>query len=155
MLDITMNDEEGKTPRTFYFKNNESRILEYPTTDKKLKQVPGLIVFPDGRIEDVLGRKKKTRIPPHGYPMIGISSFGTCKDVMIHRAVLYTYSPRWIKDRIDEDVASGRNEYQVNHKDGNKTNNNVSNLEWCTAQENIDHAMKHGLHSKSPFYKKK
>ena len=34
---------------------------------------------------------------------------------------------------------------QINHKDGNRANNQVSNLEWCTAQENTIHSWRMGL----------
>lgn len=52
----------------------------------------------------------------------------------VHRLVMEAFSPC-----NDQDVL------QVNHKDGDKSNNNIANLEWCTCKENIEHAHKNGL----------
>lgn len=58
----------------------------------------------------------------------------THKTIARHRLVMICYEYR-------EDYA----QMQVNHKDGNKSNNCYDNLEWCTNRENRIHACKNNL----------
>jgi hypothetical protein len=55
----------------------------------------------------------------------------------LHRVVLSTFNPHPNQDNL-----------QVNHKDSNKHNNRLENLEWCTPKENAKHAKEHKLYSK-------
>ena len=54
---------------------------------------------------------------------------------LIHRAVALTFL----------NCPGDPNKYQVNHKDGDKLNNNCDNLEWVTVSDNVNHAYKTGL----------
>lgn len=77
---------------------------------------------------------KKT---PTGYLTIGLLKNKVKKFFGIHRLVALCFL---------EQIPGAD---QVNHKDANKQNNNVENLEWVTAKENTLHAIKHGLFDSS------
>lgn len=59
------------------------------------------------------------------------------RHIIIHKAVAYTFI----------DNPNGYN--VVNHIDGNKTNNHVENLEWCTYEHNLRHSYDTGLFNKA------
>lgn len=68
-----------------------------------------------------------------GYKTVGLHINKKLKKFRVHRLVAMTY------------IDNPDNKPYVNHKDGNRSNNNVQNLEWVTPQENTQHAVATGL----------
>lgn len=71
----------------------------------------------------------KQRISKHGYYTVSFRQ----KSFLVHRLVTKAFIP------------NKENKPQVNHIDGNKLNNNLNNLEWCSRLENMRHAFNLGL----------
>ena len=69
----------------------------------------------------------------NGYPVVVLYINGDKFQKYIHRLVAETFIP------------NPNNLPQVNHIDGVKMNNNVSNLEWCSVAHNLVHAIDTGL----------
>lgn len=68
------------------------------------------------------------------YLRVALSKDGKVRDEFAHRLVAAAFLP------------NPDNKPEVNHDDGDRTNNKVSNLEWSTRKENADHAVETGLH---------
>ena len=64
------------------------------------------------------------RLDGKGYEMVALYKEGKARNTKVHRLVAQAFIP------------NPNNYPQVNHKDENKINNNVSNLEWCTVLYN-------------------
>lgn len=97
---------------------------------KPITNYPNYHVSPKGQIWSVRA-KKMMKLEPFkdGYRYIKIEG----KNKSIHRLVAGLYIPNPESHPV------------VNHKDGNKSNNDVKNLEWVTRRENSLHAHKTGL----------
>lgn len=91
-----------------------------------------VVTYKDGRKKFVKGRILKQQSDKKGYMYVGFSV--KCKPVRlkVHRIVAICFIPN--PDSLPE----------VNHKDNNRTNNAVSNLEWCTSKYNNDYKRNFG-----------
>lgn len=93
-----------------------------------------IVTFKDNRPSREMGGViLKTQLDRCGYPKLRTSIDNTKVNFRVHRVIALTFIP------------NPENKPQINHLDGNKTNNHVSNLEWCTNSENQIHAIKNGL----------
>lgn len=88
----------------------------------------------------VWGYKRKKFLAPrlnNGYLRVVLCKNGARKDFFVQRIVAETFIP------------NPNNLPQVNHKDENKKNNCVENLEWCDATYNINYGTRNARMSKS------
>lgn len=102
----------------------------------KETSIPGYFVSNLGGFRGRSGKPIKQQIHKNGYYVYAMrpeGRKGVCKCVKIHRLIAEAFIP------------NPENKPFVNHIDGNKLNNNIKNLEWCTNQENVIHAYKMGL----------
>lgn len=117
-------------------------IEEYPDIhDTKMynpleidgKIIDGYYISRKGEIWSQKRKKFLTQTVCHGYYAQCISHDKKLYTIRTHRHVALSF------------VSNPHNYTIVNHKDGNKLNNDAENLEWCTPQQNSQHAHDTGL----------
>lgn len=87
----------------------------------------------DGQVRNDKTNKILSQSTQQDYKHVTLNIGGKAKRMKVHRLVAQTF------------LENPENKPYVNHKDGNRSNNDVSNLEWVTPSENTKHAVKTGL----------
>ena len=100
----------------------EIRRIESVVVDKNKKRIR---TFKNKKIKQILRKD--------GYYFVNLSKNGKVKTAKVHRLIAETF----LKNDVNYNI--------INHKDGNKINNNVTNLEWCTCSHNTKEAYRLGL----------
>ena len=87
----------------------------------------------NGRLDNRKGKQLRPSVDKDGYERVVLTKDGIRKTYSVHKLVALAFIP------------NPENKTTINHIDGNKRNNNVSNLEWATEKENQNHKWKNGL----------
>lgn len=96
----------------------------------EIEGAKGYFVSSNGRVRG-LTKIMNLAISKKGYPTCRIPNRNYSKPLARTVAIAFIPNPH--------------NLPQVNHKNGNKLNNRIENLEWCTVKQNINHAIDTGL----------
>ncbi len=81
----------------------------------------------------IYGKELHPQVTEDGYLKVSLTKDSVSKKFYVHRLVALHF------------IENPSNLPQVNHIDGNKFNNDVSNLEWCTKEQNQEHAVINSL----------
>lgn len=93
----------------------------------------GYLINREGFVKSPKGKILKTSTSNSGYLFINVKN----KGFFLHRALAFAFIDRCLDKNF------------INHIDGNKLNNDLCNLEWCTKSENTIHSYKLGLKKES------
>lgn len=91
----------------------------------------------------IFGKVLRAGVNSRGYLVVSLCKDGKPKMMRVHRLVAEAFIP------------NNNGHPCINHKDGNPQNNHVSNLEWCTQKENVQHAYDTGLRKRTICKEKK
>lgn len=97
----------------------------------KNKEFPSYYIWSNGSVTNLSGHSLAILKGRYGYMTAHLSHKGKAVKKLVHRLVMEAFR--------------GSSKLHVNHLDGDKSNNHISNLEYVTAQENVDHAIRTGL----------
>ncbi len=96
--------------------------------------------FRENKANNIKTQRIKNLHISTGYLCTKLWVNGKCKHMLLHRAIAMAFIPN--PDNLPF----------INHKDCNRLNNNISNLEWCTPKQNAVHAWENGLYQDPPTY---
>ena len=94
----------------------------------RVKSLDRIIIYSNGRKVNTKGKILNGYKKKNGYLQIDLYKNNVKKKYYIHRLVLMAFSP-----------CENMQELEVNHKDENKENNALDNLEWCEHKYNCDY----------------
>lgn len=99
----------------------------------QIRRKKGITTYKDGRIANFSQTILKQGLNQKGYPIVYLSKNSKQFTLTVHRLVAKSF------------ILNNNNLPQVNHKDCNKLNNTIENLEWISNVENMRHAFDNGI----------